>query len=115
MFLKTYFLFHFSYASPKTNSELLEHSKLFWKQQFVPWNQTGITSRMMDEARKVYWGEKIDESKVVMVLWTIIEGKIYCEVKGNGWKHSAREAGSLYDWDLHLYQAVADPRFPRKI
>ena len=69
----------------------------------------------MEEAKGIYWGEKIDESKVAMVLWTVIDGRIYREVKKDGWKYTAEEAGSLHDWDLHLYQAVSDPRFPRRI
>jgi len=67
---------------------------------------------MMDDAKKIYWGDKIDQSKIAMVLWTIIDGRIYREVRPSGLKNPSKEAGSLYDfkrafclyhWDLHLY------------
>jgi hypothetical protein len=70
---------------------------------------------MMNEARKIYWSDEIEQSKMAMVLYTIIDGKIYKESKTDGWNHSNEEAGSLYGWDIHLYQLVSDPRFPHKI
>ena len=79
--LKISFLCLHNLAAAKTDAEVLQHSKKLWKAQFEPWRQSGFTAEMMEGAKKVYWGKEIDQSKVVMVLWTILDGEIYREVK----------------------------------
>ena len=74
---------------------------------------------MVVGARKVYFGDEIGKSDLVMVLWTIIDRKIYAEVKHDPLverKMREQTESSLRDWsNLHLEQVVSDSRFPKKI